>query len=469
MSTREDYLQSEQPPVYPDGFSMSSHATARADGWFEGVVAEYRRRTPGSLAAYEQHKRIIPGGLPAGLGQIRPYPLYVTRAAGARVWDVDGNEYVDVTEADWLLPLGFCQPHVVEATVKQLRDGTTFYSPHPTLGYEFASILQERIPSIEKIRFTTSGTEATQTALRLARGFTGRGKVAKMRGGYHGTHDVSLIANGRNQKTPDYVSPGLIPGTAESTVLLPFNDADRCEQIIEANASELAGVIVEPMLGGSGMVPGSQEFLQRLRDVTTKHGVVLIFDETVTFAVGPNGYQGKVGVRPDLTTLGKAIGGGLPLGAYGGRADIMDLVDPDIDPTTAFRHATTLGGSPVCLAAGMAQVKQMTPELHARLEDLGEYFRSGLRDVARRLELPLQATGLAHMFGLHFTETPVVDFDTAQTSDREVITRVLLNALNQGVFSMFGGNGTLSAPMTTADLDFVISAIENGLREGYGR
>ena len=448
--------------------SRSAAATAKADAWYRGVVAEYQRRTPNSRAAYEQTKTLIPGGLPAGLGQISPYPLYVTRAAGARVWDADGNEYIDVTQADWLLPLGFCQPDVVEATVKQVRDGTTFYSPHPTLGYEFAAILHERIPSIEKIRFTTSGTEATQTALRLARGFTGRGKVAKMRGGYHGTHDISLIANGRRQKSVNYVSPGLIPGTAESVVLLPFNDADRCEQIIEAHAADLAAVIVEPMLGGSGMIPGTQQFLQRLRDVTTKHGVILILDETVTFAVGVNGYQGKIGVRPDLTTLGKAIGGGLPLGAYGGRADIMDLVDPDIDPTTAFRHATTLGGSPVCLAAGMAQVKQMTPELHAHLDDLGEYFRSGLRDVARRLDLPLQVTGIAHMFGLHFTETQVVDFDTANTSDREVITRVLLSALNQGVFSMFGGNGTLSSPATREDLDFVISSIEKGLREGYG-
>jgi glutamate-1-semialdehyde 2,1-aminomutase len=434
--------------------------------WFDAVVEQFRQRTPRSLAAFEEAKRIIPGGVPAGLGFMSPYPLYVDRAGGAYVWDADGHKMLDFMAGDWLLPLGHCNPAVVAATTAQIANGTTFCSPHTTLGTQLATLLQERIPSMERIRFTTSGTEATATALRLARGFTGRGKVAKMRGGYHGTHDVSLIANGRFLNNPDYVSPGIIPGTQNSVVLLPFNDPDGCEALIEQHASDLAAVIVEPIIGGSGMVPGTSDFLHRLREVTSRHGVVLIFDETVTFATGPHGVQGEHGIRPDLTTLGKAIGGGLPLGAFGGRADIMELVDPVIDPTTAYRHASTLGGTPAPLAAGLAQVQQLTPAAHEHMNALGERLRAGVRDIASRLDVPLQATGAAHIFGLHWTRTPVVDFETTQTSDRMLISQLMLSMYNQGYLFFRAGTGTVTAPMTVQEIDGMLAALETSIRDG---
>ena len=437
--------------------------------WFDGVVERFQARTPNSLAAYNEAVRILPGGVPAGLGFQTPYPIYVQRAEGAYVWDADGNKMLDLMSGDWLLPLGHCNPAVVAATTAQIAIGTTYCVPHVSLGIGLASLLQQRMPSLEKIRFTSSGTEATQTALRLARGFTGRGKVAKMRGGYHGTHDVSLIANGRFLSDADYVSPGIIPGTTDSVVLLPFNDPAGCAALIGQHASELAAVIVEPILGGSGMVPGTPEFLHSLREETARHGVVLIFDEVVTFAAGPHGVQGEHGIRPDLTTLGKAIGGGLPLGAFGGRSDIMELIDPVIDPTTAYRHASTLGGTPAPLAAGLAQVQQLTPEVHAHLNALGEQFRGGLRDIAAKLDVPLQATGAAHMFGLHWTPTPVVDFDTTQTSDRTVISQLLLALVNEGYLMFRAGTATLSAPMTHDEIDGVLAALESAIRDGgYG-
>jgi glutamate-1-semialdehyde 2,1-aminomutase len=430
------------------------------------VVERFRARTPGSLAAFNEAQRIFPGGVPSGLGFMTPYPVYAQRAEGAYVWDADGNKLLDFMGGDWLLPLGHCNPAVVAAAAAQVAIGATYCVPHVSVGTELARLLQQRMPSLEKMRFTTSGTEATQTVLRLARGFTGRGKVAKMRGGYHGTHDVSLIANGRFLSDPDFVSPGIIPGTEDSVILLPFNDPASCSALIEEHAPELAAVIVEPMLGGTGMVPGTSEFLHSLREVTARHGIVLIFDETVTFAVGPHGLQGEHGIRPDLTTLGKAIGGGLPLGAFGGRADIMELVDPVIDPTTTYRHATTLGGTPAPLAAGLAQVQQMIPETHAYLNALGKQFRDGVGEIAAKLDVPLQATGAAHLFGLHWTRTPVVDFDTIQTSDRTVIPQLTLALYNEGYLFFRPGTGTLTAAMTHHEVDGVLAALAKAIRDG---
>ncbi|WP_238586174.1 aspartate aminotransferase family protein [Rhodococcus rhodochrous] len=390
--------------------------------------------------------------------------MYIENGAGAYVWDADGHKLLDLMCGDWLLPLGHCHPSVVEATKTQVENGTTFCSPHTTLGIELADALQRRLPSVERIRFTTSGTEATMTALRLARAFTGRGTIAKMRGGYHGTHDVSLIANGRFQN-PDLVPPGLVPGTENSVVLLPYNHVDETLRIIEERSGDLAAVIVEPILGGTGMIPATREYLQALREVTTKHDIVLIFDEVVTFPVGLHGVQGMFGITPDLTTLGKAIGGGLPLGAFGGRADIMDLTDPVLDPSTQMRHATTLGGTPVCLAAGLAQVQALTPEVHDHMDALAERLRSGVRDLATRMDVPLQVTGVAHVFGLHWSEIPVVDFESALASDRVTMSKISMGLLNEGFLMFKSAAGTVSAPMTAGDIDSFLGALEKVLTE----
>ena len=344
----------------------------------------YRERTPASRAAFERNQKAVPGGVPAGLGVMLPYPLYIERAEGCHVWDADGHRLVDMLNGDWVFPLGHGNPKINAAITAQLRKGITFCQPEPDLQYALAQLIQERIPSMERMRFTTSGTEATMMALRVARAFTGRPKIAKIMGGYHGTHDASVIANGR-YSDPTFVPRGLIPGTREGVVLLPYNDVTESERIIREEAKDLAAVIVEPMLGGSGMIPARQEYLERLRSVTAQCGVVLILDEVVTCTLGPHGAQGRTGIVPDLTTLGKALGGGLPLGAFGGRSDMMDLVDSALHPfDRPVRHASTVGGIPLCLAAGVAQLEQLTPEVHAHIEALGDQVRSGVGALATR-------------------------------------------------------------------------------------
>jgi glutamate-1-semialdehyde 2,1-aminomutase len=451
-------------PLLTETSSVDAVST-RTSAWAEEVIARYRRRTPTSLQAFERSRQLVPGGVPAGLGFMHPYPLYIERGESAYVWDADGNRMLDLMAGDWLLPLGHCHPAVVEATSKQLHQGTTFCSPHPTLGADYAELIASRLPSIERIRWTASGTEATMTALRLARAFTGRGKIGKMRGGYHGTHDLSLVANGRFAD-PDLVPRGLIPGAADSLVILPFNDPDGAATLIERHRDDLAAVIVEPIIGGSGMIPATPEFLRRLREVTERLGILLIMDEVVTFPVGPHGAQGMYDIRPDLTTLGKAIGGGLPLGAYGGRADIMDLVDPEIDPMTQMRHASTLGGIPIALAAGLAQVRELTPQVHERMNALGDRLRAGARDIAVRRAAPLQVTGTAHLFGLHWTPTEIVDFDTALTSDKGVTSLITMSLYTEGFLMFKSAIGTVTAPMTEEDVDGLLAAIDKAIVDG---
>ena len=426
----------------------------------------FRDRTPGSLEAYLKAEPMIPGGCPGGLGYMLPYPLYVERGEGCYIVDVDGNRYVDMVNADWLLPLGYGNERMVAAITEQAVKGSTFCQPDPELGYRYAEVLQQRFPSLERMRFTTSGTEATLMALRVARVFTGRSKIAKIRGGYHGVHDVSMVVSGR-YKDPDFVPEGLVPGTTDSVVLLPFNDADEAERLIEQHKNELAAVIIEPMLGGSGMIPGNPEFLECLRATTARHGIVLIFDEVVTATLGPHGAQGIYGISPDMTTLGKAIGGGTPLGGFGGRADIMAVLDPALHPwTPPVRHASTLGGIPICLAAGLAQMEQLTPEVHAHLDALGDRLRAGVRDLADRYGLALQVTGMGQFFGLHWTDTPVVDFASCCTSKARKISAITLSLCNESYFLFyFVGTGVMSAPMTDEHVDGFVVALESALRE----
>jgi glutamate-1-semialdehyde 2,1-aminomutase len=395
-----------------------------------------------------------------------PYPLAIVRGEGCHLWDADGNRYVDLMQGDWLLPLGHCNPGVSGAICSQVARGTTFVAPEPELGPRLAGLLQRRLPSIERIRFTTSGTEATMYALRLARAATRRPNVAKMRGGYHGTHDSSLLSNYR-WTDPDYIPAGLAPGTIESTVLLPFNNLAATRELIETHCDDLAGVIVEPVLGGSGMIPASPKYLTLLRELTTRHGIVLIFDETVTFTYGPHGAQGHYGIDPDLTALGKAIGGGLPLGAFGGKARFMDLVDQDLYPEgPPVRHASTFGGMPVCLAAGAAAVEQLTDDVHTRLHELGARIRGGINELGRRRALPLRATGAAHYFCLHWTPREIRDFDDAVTSDRSVISKLVVALSNEG-YLLFHSNGVgvISVPMNESHIDGFVAALDRSLVE----
>ncbi|HXR36472.1 MAG TPA: aminotransferase class III-fold pyridoxal phosphate-dependent enzyme [Candidatus Binataceae bacterium] len=426
----------------------------------------FLRKTPKSREAYERAKSIIPSASPGGLGLVHyPYQVFIDHGEGCYMWDLDRNRYLDLVNGDWLMPLGHGNPQVKAAIAAQLEKGTTFAAPPGDLGYELASLIQQRMPSVEMIRFATSGTEANQNAMRVARTFTGRGKIAKLSGAYHGTADQLVIRNGLNTD-PRYEPPGLMPGTREDVVLLPPNDAEACEKIIEREKDHLAAVLFESIMGVCGFLCSSHEFVRRIRAITEKYGILLIFDEVVTMPLDTGGAQGYYKVKPDLTTFGKAIGGGLPLAAYGGRRDVMGLLDPhqhELNPPLAI--AATMGGMAICLAAGIAAIKQLTPQAHRHLHALGDHMRDGIAKIARKHNVPLQATGIGHFTGIHWTPTKVVDYPSFTTSDRRIIDKICFSLATQGFLAFAMGFFVLSTPMTTADIDQFLAALEQALKD----
>jgi len=423
-----------------------------------GVEKQFRAHTLRSLAAFVKTSPLVPGGVPGGLGFMRPYPVYISRGEGCYVYDADGRRLLDMFNGDWVLPLGHNHPKVREAILKQMQNGLIFGMPPNELAYKFARMMQRRVPSVERMRFTTSGTEATLFALRLARAFTGKSKIAKMDGGYHGTHDSVMVATG-------WRDLGLLPGVEQNVTVLPFNQADACEALIEKEKDQLAAVIVEPVLGGAGLIAAKPEFLHRLREITRRHGIILIFDEVATFSLARGGAQELYGVTPDLTTISKPIGGGLPLGLFGGRADIMDLVDPALPGGAHMLHGATFGGHPLALAGGIAYLKAMTPPIYRKLHHLGDRLRQGIKELAAKHEVPLQATGLGHMFGLHWTHHAVVDAETAATSDRQVMRELFLSLLCKGFLLTPPRLGFLSAAMTDRHIDQFLVAADEALVE----
>jgi glutamate-1-semialdehyde 2,1-aminomutase len=423
--------------------------------------SRFAQLAAGSGQRFQDVRSLIPGGAPGGLGsQNFPHPVFATQAKGCYLWDADGRQLLDMINGDWLLPAGHCHPHVIAAITEQLQRGTTFAIPEATLGRDMALRLQERMPSLQRMRFTNSGTEATMFAMRLARAFTGKGKIAKVLGGYHGTNDIAMIGNGHIQES-QRVPPGLIPRCEESVVLIPYNDCEGAEKAIMNNAGDLAGVIVEPILGAAGMIPARQDYLEMLRSVTQACQILLIFDETVTFTLSYGGAQGWFGIEPDLTTLGKAIGGGLPLGVFGGRADVMGLVDPYVSGGGGVvRHGSTTGGIPVCLAAGIAALDLLTEDTYAQLHTLGDAVRHGITDVASHMGAPLQVTGAGHFFGMHWTDRDVEDFGI---EDRGRIKELVTSLYNDGFLLFANGCGVVSMPMVRDDISEFLAALPAAL------
>lgn len=423
----------------------------------------YRERTPRSLELLERNRELIPSGHTGGMWYQLPYPTVLERGKGARVWDVDGNEYHDFRIGDWVLIHGHCNETIRDAIVAQLDVAVQFGSPEWGLGYRMASLLVERMPSFEKVRFSVSGTDVNQLALRLARTYTGRQKIAKMSAGYHGVADHLLVANAISYD-PNPVPAGVLASAVDEVVVLPFNDPDGAEEKIAAAADEIAAVLVEPIMGVAGMIPATREFLERLRDVTTRYGIVLIYDEVVTFPVAYGGAQASYGVLPDLTTLSKSIGGGLPLGAVGGRADIMNLLEPKVNGWKApVVAASTFGGNQAALAAGIACLELLTPEAHERVQKLGDKVRQGIDEIGRRHGLPLHATGFGHLFAMHWAPERVVDSRTLENDDRTAINNITLALNNEGYYQFSFGVFLLSTAVVDEDIDRFLVATERAL------
>lgn len=389
-----------------------------------------------STELYKRAQARIPGGVNS---PVRAYksvggvPVFIDRANGAHVTDVDGKQYIDYVGSWGPMLFGHADPDVVSAVQKTSPFSTSFGAP-TEIEILVAELICELVPSIEKVRMVNSGTEATMSAVRLARGVTGRDKVIKFEGHYHGHADFFLIAAGSGAMTlGEPNSPGVTKGTARDTLIARFNDLTHVESLLEANAGEVASIIVEPVAGNMGCVPPSPGFLAGLRSLCDKHGAFLIFDEVMTgFRVARGGAQERYGVLPDLTTLGKIIGGGLPVGAYGGRREIMDHVSP-VGPVY---QAGTLSGNPLAMNAGYVVLKKIadSPDLYSRLEDYGNALGDGLSAILRELGLGYQQARVGSMGCLYFSEDPVTDFESAKKSDTDRYAAYFHAMLKQGVY-----------------------------------
>jgi glutamate-1-semialdehyde 2,1-aminomutase len=449
---------------------MSSTAKVQGSAAAEGLTLhpgeerKYRKRTPRSLELLERTKPLIPTGHAGGMWYQLPYPVLLERGKGCRIWDVDGNEYVDLRIGDWVLIHGHCNDYIRDAIVAQLDKGVQFGCPDWDLSYRMASLLVERMPSVERVRFLVSGTEANLLAMRLARAHTGRTKIAKTQGSYHGHADHTVVGSSTVGIQPKKVPAGVVPSVADELVEIPFNDPDGAEEILEREAANVAAVLVEPVQGAAGMIDASTEYLQRLRDVTARLGIVLIFDEVVTFPVAYGGAQAYHQVTPDLTTMSKAIGGGLPMSAVGGRSEIMDLLDPELYGGVApVTSVSTFGGNQVSLAAGIAALELLTPEVHARVQAIGDRARNGIDELGRSYDIPLHSSGLGHLFGMHWAPERVVDYRTRMQSDRQKIVNLHLALMNQGYYQMSLGYFLISTEIGEEEIDGFLAALERAL------
>ena len=428
-------------------------------------VAEYTAKTARSRALHEEALAVMPGGNSRTTTFFDPYPFYAARGQGAHIWDADGNDRLDFNGNFTSLILGHAPPDVVKAAQQAIESGLSF--PGPTeWEVRLAEMLTRRVPSVERVRFTNSGTEATMNAVRLARAFTGRPKIAKFEGAYHGTHDWVLVsvtpdpktAGNRRRPKPVPASAGLPPAVLKHTVVLPWNDAEACEQILAAEAANLAAVLVDPLLGIGGVIPPAEGFLQRLREITERHGIVLIFDEVISFRVAWGGAQERFGVRPDLTTFGKIIGGGLAVGAFGGRADLMSFYDPR-QGAARISHGGTFNANPATMAAGVATLNALTPEAYARLDALGERLRGGITRLLAGTRRKGQVSGVGSLFCLHWTTEPLTDYRSSRPKDGEQPLRMFVGLLNEGILLTQRGLGACSLPMTDEDVDRFVNAL----------
>ncbi len=393
-------------------------------------------RTNRSRALFDRARQVIPGGVNSPVRAFKSVggtPLFIERAEGAYLYDADGNRYIDYIGSWGPMLFGHADPDVVQAVRDAAGRSTSFGAP-TEIEIRVAELICELVPSIEKVRMVNSGTEATMSVARLARGYTGRNKIIKFEGNYHGHADFFLIAAGSGAMTfGEPNSPGVTPGTAQDTLLARYNDLDHVRSLVEANAGDVACIIVEPIAGNMGCIPPEPGFLEGLRQLCDAHGIVLIFDEVMTgFRVARGGAQERLGVTPDLTTLGKIIGGGLPVGAYGGRREIMDYVSP----SGPVYQAGTLSGNPLAMQAGYTVLRKIanTPDLYDRLEQTGRALEDGTAENLSDLGLDLYHTRVGSMGCLFFSRRKVVDYETAAACDTAAYARFFHAMLAEGVY-----------------------------------
>jgi len=415
-----------------------------------------------SEAAYKKAVELMPGGVNSpvrAFKSVKRNPVFMDAGKGSKIYDIDGNEYIDYVLSWGPLILGHADDQVVEAIKKVAEKGTSFGAP-TLIENQLAALVQERVPSIEIIRMVSSGTEATMSAIRLARGYTGRNKIIKFEGCYHGHGDSLLIKAGSGVATlglPD--SPGVPESVAANTITVAYNDLESVKYAFSMYGEDIAAIIAEPVAGNMGVVPPKPGFLQGLRDVTTEYGALLIFDEVMTgFRVDYGCAQGYFGISPDITCLGKVIGGGLPVGAYGGKAEIMN----QIAPSGPIYQAGTLSGNPLAMTAGFETLSQLTPDTYKIFIEKADRLEEGLKESAGKYDIPFTVNRAGSMIGFFFTNEDVKDYESAKTSNLDYFSAFYNSMLEQGVFlppSQFEGM-FLSTALTDEDIEHTIRAAE---------
>lgn len=410
------------------------------------IAEEYMARNPRSMRMADRAAKSLPGGTTRTTTFFAPFPPVLAEGEGSEIVDIDGNRRVDYLNNYTSLILGHAHPKVLAEALSVASRGTAFSSPteHEV---RLAEILVERVASVDQIRFTNSGTEATMAALRLARAFTGRPTVARFEGGYHGTHDYSA--------TP---GPGVPAAVDDLVITLPFNDIEGCKAVLAEAADSLAAVIIEPVQGAGGVVAADQEFLDFLRDATRRIGALLVFDEIITFRLHTGGAQATYGIRSDLTTFGKIIGGGFPIGAFGGRKDLMALLHPTHG---TIRWGGTFNGNPVSAAAGIETLEALTPTVIEELNLNGQQLAANLNKVFKASEVPAQVTSAGSLFNLHAITDEITDNHGIRHANPELTELLHLGLMNRGYFLASRGMGCLSTAMAQTDLDGLVEALEN--------
>ncbi|MGV2622262.1 glutamate-1-semialdehyde 2,1-aminomutase [Halobacillus sp. ACCC02827] len=415
-----------------------------------------------SKQAYDKAVDLMPGGVNSPVRAFKSVdmdPIFMERGEGSKLVDIDGNEYIDYVLSFGPLILGHADPKVTEALTKVTAHGTSFGAP-TRMENKLAELVIERVPSIEMLRMVNSGTEATMSALRVARGYTGRDKILKFEGNYHGHGDSLLIKAGSGVATlglPD--SPGVPESIAQNTITVPYNDLESVRYVFEQYGEDLAAVIIEPVSGNMGVVPPTEAFLKSLRQLTEANGTVLIFDEVMTgFRVGYHSAQGHFDVTPDMTTLGKVIGGGLPVGAYGGKREIMERVAPVGD----IYQAGTLSGNPLAMTAGFETLSALTEESYTSINHKVDRLVEGFLHAAETHGVPLTVNRAGSMVGFFFTNEPVTNFETANRSDLALFKKYFQGMVQEGIYlppSQFEGM-FLSTKHTDEDIEKTIQAAE---------
>ncbi len=424
-----------------------------------------------SRRLFERARKVMPGGNTRTTVFIDPFPIYAVRGEGCRVWDADGNVYYDCINNFTAMIHGYGHPDVTSAVIDQMHRGTAFGAPTDS-EIDLAELLVERLPSVEQVRFANSGTEAVMMAIKAARAFTGRPKIVKIEGAYHGSYDFAEVsldsspANWGDMPASTPYAKGTPDGVLKDVVVVPFNDIEALRAVFAAQGETIAGILIDPMPNRAGLIPARKAYLDAMTEIAHAAGALVIFDEVITFRLGYSGAQGLWDVAPDLTVLGKIIGGGFPVGAIGGRAEIMAVFDPTAGKP-ALPHGGTFTANPVTMRAGQAAMRALTRESFAELDRLGALLRQGVAASLARHKFAGECVGLGSLFKIHFTAYPVTDYRSVYPgpAERKKLDALHKGLIGRGVLSASNGLFALSTPMIEDDVPAILHAIDETLSE----